>query len=52
VDVIGDLRAELEATLTELAEFGEVWLEWHVLGRETEHLNVAIGQVTRESRKL
>jgi hypothetical protein len=46
-----ELTAALSGALDELAELGEVWIEFHVTGRDTAHLNHAIGEVTRESRK-
>jgi hypothetical protein len=46
-----ELEALYRASLAELAELGEVWLEFHVKGRDSSQIDHALGEVTRESRK-
>jgi hypothetical protein len=47
-----ELEHMLEEGLEELTELGEVFLELHVLGRDTKHVTKAIAEVTRETRKI
>jgi hypothetical protein len=46
-----EIEALYRASLAELAELGEVWFEYHAAGRDRTHIDTAIGEVTRESRK-
>lgn len=46
------LQTEYDAIIVELCDLGELWLEWHAEGRDTKQVEIAIGQATRESRRL
>lgn len=46
------LQEQYEYALEELAELGELFLEYFVEGKDTTQIVIAIGQVTRETRKL
>lgn len=46
-----ELRRAYEESLAELEELGEVWLEFRAAKLDTRQIELAIGQVIRESRR-
>jgi hypothetical protein len=47
-----EIQAKYDAVIQELCDLGELWLEWHAERRDTKQVEIAIGQATRESRRL
>lgn len=46
------IQEQLDDALDELAELAELYLEYYTAGKDTKQITIAIGQCTRETRKL